>query len=99
MESGKVKWKTMDIEDLIQRKVTGEMEQLHPIKGMLEIEMDHSLEVNLTEQDLIDIDVSQEEMEIEMETDPDPDHQGTKVSWKRKWRNRKEIESCVGITK
>ena len=74
----------MDIKDLIQGKVTGEMEQLHLIKGMLEIEMDHSLEVNLAEQDLIDlIEVSQEEMEIEMETDPDPDHQDRKVNWQR----------------
>ena len=83
MESGKVKWKRMDIEDLIQGKVTREMEQLHLIKGMLEIEMDHNLEVNLAEQDLIETEVSQEEMEIEMETDPDPDHQDRKVNWQR----------------
>ena len=84
MESRKIRWKRMDIKDLIQGKVTGEMEQLHLIKGMLEIEMDHSLEVNLAEQDLIDlIEVSQEEMEIEMETDPDPDHQDRKVNWQR----------------
>ena len=85
MESGKVKWKRRDIEDRIQGKVTGEMEQLHLIKGMLEIEMDHSLEVNLGEEDLMDlVEVSQEEMGIEMEKDPDLDHhQDRKVNWQR----------------
>ena len=77
--------KKMDIKDLIQGKVTGEMEQLHLVKGTLEIEMDHSLEVNLAEKDLMDlVEVSQEEMGIEMETDPDLDHhQDRKVNWQR----------------
>ena len=70
----------MDIKDLIQGKVTREMEQLRLIKGILRIEMDHSLEVNLVAQDLIEIEVSQEEMEIEMETDPDQDLQDRKVN-------------------
>ncbi len=84
MESGKVKWKKIDIEDLIQGKVTGEMEQLHLIKGILEIEMDHSLEVNLAEEDLMDlIEVSQEEMETDLDLDH---HQDRKVNWQRMWK-------------
>ena len=60
------------------------MEQLHLIKGMLEIEMDHSLEVNLAEEDLMDlIEVSQEEMETDLDLDH---HQDRKVNWQRMWR-------------
>ena len=81
MESEKVKWKRMDIEDLIQGKVTGEMEQLHPIKGILKIEIDQSLGVNLAEDDLVDIiEVSQEEMETDLDLKL---HQDTKVNWQR----------------
>ena len=40
MESEKVRWKRMDIKDLIQGMVTGEMEQQHLDKGMLKITMD-----------------------------------------------------------
>ena len=47
--------------------------------------MDHSLEVNLVEKDLMDlVEVNQEEMGIEMEIDPDLDHhQDRKVNWQR----------------
>ena len=84
MENGRVRWKTMDIEDQIQGKVTGDVEQLHPIKGMLEIEIDQSLEVNLAEKDLMDsIEVSQEEMETDLDLDH---HQDRKVNWQRMWR-------------
>ena len=85
MESGKVRWKRMDIKDQIQGMITREMEQQHLDNGILKIEMDQSLEVNLVEQDLIDIEVSQQEieMEIQMETDLNPDHQVRKVSWQR----------------
>ena len=59
------------------------MKRQYLTKGMLKIEVDHSREVNMAEQDFIDIEVSQEEMEmeIEMETDPDQDHQDRKVIW------------------
>ena len=80
MESGRNRCKEMDIKDLIQGMVTGKMEQHHLTKGMLRIEMDQVLEVNLAEQDLIDIEVSQKEMEKEMETDQNPDHHDRKVS-------------------
>ena len=75
----------MDIKDLIQGMVTGEMEQQHLNKGMLKIEMDQGSEVNLAEQDLIDIEVNQKEMEIEieLETDLDQDHQDRKVIWQK----------------
>ena len=43
----------MDIKDPIQTKVSGEINQ-----GMLKIEKDHSLEVNLAEQELIEIEVN-----------------------------------------
>ena len=89
MESGNIIWKRMDIKDLIQGMVTGEMEQQHLTKGMLKIKMDQGLEVNLVEQDLTDIEVSQEEMEIDVETDLDIDHQDRKVSWKRMWKRLK----------
>ena len=68
MDSGKVKWKRMDIEDLIQGKVSGGMEQLNLVRDMYKIEMDLSLEVNLAEEDLMEfIEVSQEEMETDLD--------------------------------
>ena len=72
-------------------------------KDMFKIEKDQSLEVNLAEQDLIEIEVNLAEQDLieievnlaeqdlsleEVETDPDPDQ---KVSWKRKWKEKKGI--------
>ena len=43
------------------------MEQLHPVKGILEIEMDQGLGVNLVEEDSVEtLRVNQEEMETDL---------------------------------
>ena len=68
----------MDTEDQIPGKVSGEIEQQHPVKDILEIEMDQSLGVNLAEEVSVEtLGVNQEEMETDLDLKL---HQDTKVS-------------------
>jgi len=78
MVSGRVRWREMDTEDKIQGKVSGKMEQLHLVKGILEIEMDQGLGVNLADEDSVEtLGVNQEEMETDLDLKL---HQDTKVN-------------------
>ena len=78
MESGRVRWREIDTEGQILGKVSGEMEQQHPVKDILEIEMDQGLGVNLAEEVSVEtLGVNQEEMETDLDLKL---HQDTKVS-------------------